>query len=105
MPIQPGITVGNRLGNSLFVLRRSYSPNSGEYSSHEASWSPDSLKLALIIQKQHGAGLELLVFDVEHEFNLIKQRDLESSVFTRLGWKDERTVFYEVGGKVKMVAL
>lgn len=103
--IQPGITVGDRLGNVLFAIRRSYSPDSGAYSRHEASWSPDSLKLALIIQKEHGAGLELMVFDVEHKFNLIKQRDLESNIFTHLEWKDERTVSYEVDGEVRMVTL
>ena len=97
--IEPGITVGDRSGTRLFTLRREYPKDGKEVSTHKAIWSPSSSKLALIINKNKEAELELLVFDVENSRKLLSQKDLDSSDFTDFGWKDEKTVFYTVDGE------
>lgn len=105
LSLQQGISIGDKFGNQLFTLRRD-SPNSLEnYSSHRASWSPDSSKLALIIHKEGETKLELLVFNVENGFKLLLQKDLNSSEFTDFGWEGEKTVFYAVNGKINKTKL
>lgn len=103
--IQPGITVGDKFGNELFTLRREYPQNGESRSTHKAVWSPNSSKLALIINKDKEQELELLVFNIENGFKLLLQKDLNSSEFTDFGWKDEKTAFYTVDGKANEIKL
>lgn len=97
--LQPGVTIGDRLGQPVFTLRRNSPKNKSGYSPHRAVWSPDSSKLALIIHKDNEARLEALIFDAREKFKLIRQKDLESDKFSDLTWASHRTVAYTDGGK------
>lgn len=101
--IQSGLIVGDRFGNKLFTLKRGYPKTKERFSTHQAIWSPDSAKLALIINKDGQPELELLVFDAENGFKIIAQKDLEGKEFSELGWKDEESVFYKVRGEIMEV--
>jgi Tol biopolymer transport system component len=99
-----GISVAekdNFYGRMRFELRREHPPSGSNLTSKtQASWSPDSNKLALVIKKKAEEKLELLLFDVKNDFRLLGQKDLKSNQFSDLGWKDGTTVFYESGGKI-----
>jgi hypothetical protein len=99
-----GISVSDRggaYGRTVFQLRREHPPSgSGLASKTQAAWSPDSSKLALVTRKESEERLELLIFGVENDFKLLLQRDLESDDFSKVGWKDTETVFYEAGVNV-----
>lgn len=103
--VQAGITVGDKNGNNLFTLKRNYPAGSRWFSDHEAVWSIDSSKLALIIHKDKSPNLELLVFDVKNKFKILLSRDLESQEFLEVGWKDVNSVYYKTDTGVKLVKL
>lgn len=87
-------------GRTVFQLRREHPPSgSGLASKTQAAWSPDSSKLALVIKEESEERLELLIFDMTNNFELIYEKDLENNDFSELGWKDAETVFYEAGGE------
>lgn len=98
-----GISVSERgdlYGRMVFELRREHPPSGSALGNKtQASWSPDSKRLALIIKKQDKEQLELLVFDVENGFRPLLQKDLEDIDFSEVGWRNIDTVFYAIGGK------
>src|SRR3989344_2843113 len=92
--VQPGITVGDRYGNILFTLRREYHHELNR--SHKASWSPDSAKLALISHQNNKVEMELLIFDVENDFQKTVQKQIQTKEeVVELFWKNENTVLYK----------
>lgn len=101
-----GITVGDKLGNELFTLRRDGNkifPKLAEKT--KGAWSPDSKKLALIIKKEDKEKLELLIFDAKNNFQIIYQKDLEDINFSNFSWIDANTVSYQINGESKEVIL
>jgi len=103
--LQQGISVGDKFGNQIFTLRRDSPSTSENYSSHRASWSPDSSRLALIIHKEDKTKLELLVFAVKQNFKIILQQDLAGDSLTNLGWSDQLTIFYTMNEETKKISL
>ena len=104
-----GISVAERgdlYGRRIFELRRNNPPRgSGLVNKTKAVWSPDSSKLALVIKKEDKEKLELLVFAVQRNFEIILQKNLESMEFADFDWKDEKTVFFIVDEKTNEIKL
>jgi len=106
---QYGISVAEKsreYGRTIFQIRRSHPRDgSGLASQTKAAWSEDSAKLALIIRKEDKEQLELLVFAVKQNFELLLQQDLAGDSLTGLGWNDQLTVFYTIGEETKKVSI
>ncbi|MDA2936531.1 hypothetical protein MYX06_04915 [Patescibacteria group bacterium AH-259-L05] len=77
--VQYGIVVGNKDGIEVFQLLRDSGPNI-IVTAVKALWSPDSAKIALIIQKGNKNAMEIIVFDVEQVFKQIFQEDLTGEI-------------------------
>lgn len=104
-----GITVFEKddtYGRIMFELRREHSPDgSGLIDETKLVWSPDSAKLAMIIEKEGEEKLEMIVFSVVDHFSMVSRADLEEKKFSNLHWKNEKTVLFEDGAKLKVVSL
>lgn len=103
--LRDGITVGDKNGNILFTLKRNYPPDDQIVATHEAVWSPDSSKIALIIHKEKSPDLELVVLDVTNKFETTFLRDLAEHEFSKLSWRVPRTLTYNSGGKENSIIL
>ncbi|MFH1838654.1 MAG: hypothetical protein ABH808_04170 [Candidatus Kuenenbacteria bacterium] len=78
-----GIAVGDKYGNEIFNLQREENKFFSKLVKEtKGIWSSDSKKLALIIKKENQEKLELLVFDVENNFRIIYQKNLEKNNFS-----------------------
>lgn len=73
--VQYGIVVGDRYNNKLFTLHRDRDYNYNDMVTYgtQAEWSPDGSKIALFIKKDKKEEMELLVFDVDNDFQQIFQ--------------------------------
>lgn len=104
-----GITVFERddtYGRVMFELRREHSPDgSGLIDETKMVWSPDSEKLAVIIEKEGEERLEIIIFNIVDDFSILSRSDLENKKFSNFHWKNEKTVVFEDGGKLKVVSL
>lgn len=104
-----GITVFEKddiYGRTMFELRREHSTDgSGLIGETKMVWSPDSAKLAVIIEKESEEKLEIIIFNIIDEFSIVFRSDLENKKFSNLHWKNEKTVIFEDGGKLKVVNL
>jgi len=73
-----GITVGDKYGNKLFTLGREWGSEYNDLESKtRAIWSSDSSKIALYIKKEGKDKMELLIFDIEKNFEQIFQSDVD----------------------------
>jgi hypothetical protein len=97
--LQPGVTVGDKHGAILLDLRREYSQES--VGMPQATWSPDSSKLAVIIRKQDEEKLELLIYDVATQFKLLYQYNLSGVDTSDLMWASDDTVTWTEEGVSK----
>jgi len=88
----PGFTVGDKLGNELFTLRREFWDDSKLFNLLQAEWSKDGGKIALVIKKENEEKMELLVFDVQNDFNKIFQNDIEILDNIELSWSNNKVL-------------
>lgn len=93
---QYGISVanrGNQYGQTIFQLRRKHPPDgSGLADQTTVAWSQDSTKLAVVIRKANEEKLELLVFNIQKDFKVIFQKDLNNSDVSNLAWEGQNTI-------------
>ncbi len=88
----PGFTVGDKFGNELFTLERKFLEYSKLFDFIQAEWSEDGGKIALVIKKDNEEKMELLVFDVQNDFNIISQSDIEAIDDIDLSWNNNKVL-------------
>ena len=88
----PGFTVGDKFGNELFTLEREFLEYSKLFDLLQTEWSKDGEKIALVIKKDNEEKMELLVFDVQNDFNIIFQNDIEILDNIELSWNNNKVL-------------
>jgi len=89
-----GITIGDKIGNVLFSIKREPVTYHGLIYKTKVAWSPDSSKIAVVIKKENQDQLELLVFDVQENFKQIFQSDVEFFKDIELRWDSDEKLVY-----------
>lgn len=94
--LQYGISIanrGNQYGQTIFQLRRKHPPDgSGLANQTRVAWSLDSTKLAVVIRKENEEKLELLVFDIQKDFEIFYRQDLDSTNVSNLVWEGQSKI-------------
>lgn len=89
-----GITIGDKIGNALFSIKREPIAYHDLIDKTVATWSPDSNKIAVVIKKENQDQLELLVFDVQENFKQIFQSDVGFLKDIELKWDSDEKLIY-----------
>lgn len=89
-----GITVGDKIGNVFFSIKREPVTYHDLIYKTKATWSPDSNKIAVIIKKENQDQLELFVFDVKENFKQLFQSDVDFFEDMEFNWDNNEKLIY-----------
>src|SRR3989344_2540547 len=88
--LRHGITVGDKYGKKLFNYWVDWNnKNIGKSNTPQAMWSPDSSKLALVLEKPSEDGYELVIFDSYKNFKRSFQSDIDFVSSFKVDWSGD----------------
>lgn len=100
-----GIVIGDKKGKELFSFVREHKKFNSESLSWKtkAVWSQDSTRLALAIKKENEEKMELLIFDIENDFEQLYKRDInDKSEEYNLKWSDDKKIIFVNNEEISM---
>lgn len=84
---------GSEHGQTVFQMRRDHPPTGSRLGNKtQVAWSSDSAKLAIVIRKNNEEKLEMVVIDIQKDFETKYQQDLISDDISGIAWEGSSTI-------------